>query len=330
MTSRRSLLLGALATAACNSASSSSSSGPSNGGALFVAQSGDDANPATELRPVRTVSRALSLATSGVTLFLKGGVYRETIGPGIPSGSSWSSAVRVAAFAGQPVVIRPVGGVRVLDLQGPSYVIFDNLILDGAQVSLDAVKITAGAGGRSHHIRIQNSEVMNAPSQGVLITEGADSNEFINVRIHDNGRTDFGHGMYISTDGNVVDNCDIYRNAGWGVHAYPHPNQLTVRSSRIHNNARTGARGPGIGFYGGGGLRALGNDISGNAIGIAVDYGANGAELSGNRISGNRGEGIFIGGAAGTVVEGNIVSSNGGGNFVDRGVGTRTGSNQFG
>jgi hypothetical protein len=30
------------------------------------------------------------------------------------------------------------------------------------------------------------------------------------------------------------------------------------------------------------------------------------------------------------VVEGNIVSGNGGGNFVDRGVGTRTGSNQFG
>jgi parallel beta-helix repeat protein len=329
MTSRRSLLLGALATAACNSVSSSSS-GPSNGGALFLAESGNDSNPATELRPVRTFTRAFALATPGVTLFLKGGVYRETIGPGIPSGTSWSAPVRVAAFAAQPVVVRPVGGFRVLDLAGPSYVIFDGLILDAAQVALDGVKITGGAGGRSHHIRLQNSEVMNAPSQGILVTAEADSNEFINVRIHDNGRTDFNHGMYISSAGNVVDNCDIYRNAGWGVHAYPAPSQLTVRGCRIHQNARVGARGPGIGFYGGAGLRALGNDISSNAIGIAVDLGARGAELTGNRVSSNRGEGILIQSAAGTVIEGNTVSANGGGNLVDRGVGTRSGSNQLG
>ena len=86
MVSRRSLLLGALATSACSSASSSAS-GPSNGsGAVFVAQTGNDSNPATELRPVKTLTRAFALATPGVTLFMKGGVYRETIGPGIPSG----------------------------------------------------------------------------------------------------------------------------------------------------------------------------------------------------------------------------------------------------
>ena len=324
MVSRRSLLLGGLATSACSSASSSAS-GPSNGGgAVFVAQTGNDSNPATELRPVKTLTRAFALATPGVTLFMKGGVYRETIGPGIPSGRSWSEAVKVAAFAAQPVVIRPVGGLRVLDLAGPSFVIFDGLILDGAQVALDGVKITSGAGGRSHHIRIQNSEVMNAPSQGILVTDGADSNEFINVRVHNNGRTDFNHGMYISANGNVIDNCDIYANAGWGVHAYPHPNQLTVRGCRIYQNARVGARGPGIGFYGGSGLRALGNDISGNAIGIEVDLGATGAELNGNRISSNRGQGILISRASGTVVDGNIVSGNGGGNVVDRGLGTRS------
>ena len=334
MIHRRGVLLGLLA-AACDGRSSLS--GPSleqtTNEATFVAPNGNDANSGTELAPMRTFARALTLVRPGTTLFLKGGVYQEQLelGPGIPSGRSWAAPVTVAAYQGQSVIIRPLGTFRVLFLAGPSYVVIDGLILDGARVTLDGIKITSQGGGRSHHIRIQNTEVMNAPGQGILTSDGADSNEFINVRVHDNGRNDFSHGMYVSTDHNLIENCEIYRNSGWGVHAFSAPNHLTVRGCRIHQNARTGTRGVGIGLYGGEGLRALGNDVSGNADGIAVDYSARGAEVIGNRVHGNRGQGILIGsGASGTRVDGNIVSGNGGGNLIDNGAGTRLGSNQIG
>jgi parallel beta-helix repeat protein len=332
MIHRRELLLGLLA-AGCDGRSSLS--GPSlketTNEATFVAPNGNDANSGTQLAPVRTLTRALNRVRPGTTLFLKGGVYQEELGAGIPSGASWSAPVRIGAFQGQPAIVRPLGTSRVLFLAGPSYVVIDGLILDGARVTLDAVKITSGGGGRSHHIRIQNTEVMNAPGQGILITDGADSNEFINVRVHHNGRNDFTHGIYVSTNHNLIENCEIFQNSGWGVHAFEAPNNLTVRGCRIYQNARIGARGPGIGLYGGEGLRAFGNEVSGNAKGIEVDYSARGAEIVGNRIHGNRGEGILIGGgASGTRVDGNAVTGNGGGSLIDRGAGTRVGSNQLG
>jgi hypothetical protein len=46
-------------------------------GAIFVATSGSDANPGTQTAPVATLSRALTLATSGKTIVMRAGVYRQ-------------------------------------------------------------------------------------------------------------------------------------------------------------------------------------------------------------------------------------------------------------
>ncbi|HWC04149.1 MAG TPA: right-handed parallel beta-helix repeat-containing protein [Methylomirabilota bacterium] len=325
MMHRRALLLGALASAACD-ASSSSSSGPSTTQAKFMAVNGNDRNSANEIAPVRTLARALSLVTAGTTLFIKGGVYQEATGHSFPSGRSWDAPLRIAAYQGQPVVLRPAGTARVLDFVGRSYVIVDGLTIDAARVTADGIKITEG----SHHIRIQNTEVMNAPSQGILLSVGAHSNELVNLRVHDNGRNDFCHGIYVATDNNLIENCEIYRNAGWGVHAWEAPNNLTVRGCRIYQNARVGARGPGIGLYGGAGLRAHNNEVWGNAVGITAAFGSQGAEILGNRVYNNRGQGIFVNlNARGTRVDGNTSHGNGGGNLVDFGEGTRIGANQI-
>jgi parallel beta-helix repeat protein len=294
-----------------------------------VAVNGNDNNPGTEIAPVRTFARGLSLVTPGTTLFIKGGIYREAMEGNIPSGASWDAPVRVAAYQGQAVTLSPVAAARVLHFEGQSYIIIDGLILDGGRRTIDGIKITSGGGGPAHHIRIQNTEVKNASSQGILLTLGAHSNQFINVRVHDNGQNDFDHGIYVSTDDNVIENCEIYRNAGWGVHAWEFPNRLTVRGCRIYQNARAGARGPGIGLYGGQGLRALSNEVFGNAAGIVVDFGAANAEVAGNRVLNNRGHGILIGAdASGTRVAGNIAQGNGEGDVVDLGRGTRLAANR--
>jgi len=46
---------------------------------IFVAPSGDDANPGSFNKPLRSINKALQYATAGDTILLRGGVYREQI-----------------------------------------------------------------------------------------------------------------------------------------------------------------------------------------------------------------------------------------------------------
>ncbi|KQO11417.1 hypothetical protein ASF06_01825 [Agreia sp. Leaf244] len=48
-------------------------------GSLFVAPQGSDQNSGTQAKPVKTISRAIALATSGKTIVLRAGTYHETL-----------------------------------------------------------------------------------------------------------------------------------------------------------------------------------------------------------------------------------------------------------
>jgi hypothetical protein len=159
-----------------------------------------------------------------------------------------------------------------------------------------------------------------------------EQNEFVRLRVHDNGTTDFDHGLYISTPNNLVEGCEIYANAGWGVHVYSEghseaTNGTVVRGNFVHDNGRVGARGPGIGLYSGVGLLAVNNVVWGNTLGVTANYGASDVGLYNNTISTNAEAGISIGAEASAVtVRNNIVWGNGGG-IVDQGQGTTVGVN---
>ena len=192
------------------------------------------------------------------------------------------------------------------------YIVIDGLVLDGAHVVREVVKITYAndPATSAHHIRIQNSELKNAPAQGILVGGATGFNEFINLTVHDNGRTDFEHGMYIANDNNVIDRCTVYRNAGWGLHLFGgSPSHNTVRNNRVYNNARAGARGPGIGIYGPNNL-AYNNVLWGNNGGFELDGTAN-VELYNNTIynnnAGTDGPGIAIGVASNMIIRNNII-----------------------
>ena len=49
-------------------------------GAIFVATNGSDTNLGTQASPFATISKAVSAATSGATIVVRGGTYRETLG----------------------------------------------------------------------------------------------------------------------------------------------------------------------------------------------------------------------------------------------------------
>jgi parallel beta-helix repeat protein len=210
-------------------------------------------------------------------------------------------------------------------------------ILDAVNTQYDAVKVTSiSSAGAAHHIRIQDCEIKNAPQMGILTTLGAHSNEFVGVSVHDNGQTDFHHGVYLSTDGNLVADADIYRNAGWGVHVYNQTsgqsaNFNVIRNSRLFDNARVGARGDGIVLSSGQGHQAYNTLVWNNKQGIVTRAGARGALVANNVVYANRGAGILLeSSSSDSQVRNNIAWQNTGGNLANSGVATAQSNNLVG
>ena len=74
------------------------------------------------------------------------------------------------------------------------------------------------------------------------LKEGAGHNEFIRCNVHGNGdaATYHNHDLYVSSDSNLFDNCDIHDNIAWGMHIFSENDGTAdnniVRNSRIYNN----------------------------------------------------------------------------------------------
>jgi hypothetical protein len=305
----------------------------------YVATTGNDANPGTEAQPFRNINRGVRGLQPGDTLYVKSGTYGESLYNTIPGGTSWSAPVTVAAYPGHTVTLKPPAGDRVLHFEGSNthHIVIDGFIVDAANVIYDAVKITYGStGGAAHHIRLQNSHVRNAPTQGILVSIGSDGNEFLNLNVYDNGTTDFHHGFYITSANNLVERSAVYRNAGWGVHVYSQGKQTanynTIRSNRIYDNARVGARGWGVILSSGRGNIAYNNLIWGNNGGIQVDYGASDTKIYNNTIYSNkRGYGILIASRSSqAIVQNNIAYQHDSRDIVDQGSSTKVSHNLTG
>lgn len=318
------------------------------GTVYYVSKSGNDAfscfaaqNTAT---PKQTIAAGIRCLSAGDTLYIHEGTYNEATNEyrtKLPSGNSWQTAVTIAGYPGEKVIIQPKSGEsEVLRIMGSSggtrYVVFDNLILDGTNITSNIVKITytgTNPNNTAHHIRIQNCELKHAKTNGIFVDSESNNNEFINLKIHDNGASDFDHGMYISGSNNMIEKCDIYRNAGWGIHIYTEhkpesANYNIVRRNNIHENARAGNRGFGIIISSGTGNTVYNNLIWGNNGGIQIDYHAVNTSIYNNTIwSNNSGKthenGIKTGaGSSNARIVNNISWNHMAGNISNAGINT--------
>src|SRR5713101_8675509 len=94
----------------------------------YVATTGNDANSGTQAQPFRTIAKGLTVLRTGDTLYLRGGTYAENIDNNnqtIPSGTSWSNAVTLAAYPSETVTIRGYVNLAAPSIQ---YLIMDHLI----------------------------------------------------------------------------------------------------------------------------------------------------------------------------------------------------------
>ncbi|MTK53252.1 right-handed parallel beta-helix repeat-containing protein [Paludibacter sp.] len=323
------------------------------GTVYYVSKSGNDAFSGfaaqNKTTPKQTIAAGIRCLSAGDTLYIREGIYNEAINEyriKFPGGSSWQKAVTIAGYPGEKIIIQPrTGESEVLRLMGSSggtcYVVFDNLILDGINITSNIVKITytgTNPNNTAHHIRIQNCELKHAKTNGIFVDAESDHNEFINLKIHDNGTSDFDHGMYITGSNNLIEKCEIYRNAGWGIHIYTEhkparANYNIVRRNNIHNNARAGNRGFGIIVSSGTENTVYNNLIWSNNGGIQIDYHAVNASIYNNTIwSNNNGKthesGIKAGaGSINARIVNNISWDHKAGNIFNAGINTYLSNN---
>jgi len=280
----------------------------------YVDPNGDDRNKGTEAQPFQTIDTGARALEPGDTLLVKNGTYTGTLAfYGRPSGTSWNSPVTIAAYPGARPVLRPNRGDYTFYISYTSYMVIDGLFIDGANGDT-GVKITDGAS----HIRIQNSEIANA-FNGIEMNDGAEGNEFMNLEVHHNRA----YGIYIATGHNVVEDCSIHNNGGYGIHAY---NQSGgVDNNIIRNNAISGNGGSGIILTHGDSNEISDNIISANrSFGIEINYDASRSYVSGNTIYGNGNSDIYIDRSCrNTFIGFNHDDNNKGVSIIDEGVSTQ-------
>jgi parallel beta-helix repeat protein len=280
----------------------------------YVATNGNDSNPGTENRPFRTIGRGAWALMPGDTLYVKDGTYTGSLAFfGIPSGTSWNNPVTIAAYPGHSPIIKANSGNHALYISYTSYMVIDGLFIDGTDGD-EGIKITDG----SSYIRVQNSEIAYA-FNGIRVNDGAEGNELINLRVHDNRF----YGFYIgASNNNVVEGCSIHNNGGYGIHAYDGSggvNNNIIRNNEIYNNGDNG-----ILLTHGDGNQAYDNIIWGNLGGIRLDYGVSNTYIRGNTIYRNTWVGIYIGaGSSNTFIGFNNIYDNYGPSIADDGVSTQ-------
>jgi parallel beta-helix repeat protein len=301
-----------------------------SGNTYYVAKTGSDANAGTELKPFLTISRGLTSLAAGDVLYIKQGSYAEDLKSKttyFPTGYSWDKPVTIAAFPGDTVVTKTwtfeYCDVKERQIQ---YVIVDGIIIDGIRSS-QAVWIGPGA----HHIRIKNSEMMNATNFGMIITTGY--NEIIDSKIHHNGtRPELDHGVYLASSDNLITGNSIYANAGYGIHAYGSAkgtvNRNILSMNKIYDNGVLGGTSYGIILSSGDANMAFNNLIWNNSGGIMIGYRyPTNTKVFNNTIYSNRSYGIaHLADSVGTFIQNNIVFRNSAG-IVNNGSASKISNN---
>jgi hypothetical protein len=263
------------------------------------------------------------------------GTYAESLNDRIPGGTSWSAPVKVVAYPGHTVTLKPSSGtINVVAFsRARKYIILEGLILDGTNNTGGGIRIAYSGSDSTqaaHHIRIKNTEIRNIQGSGVSTSNGADFNEFINLRVRDTGLSGSGHGFYISSNNNLVEHSQIYNNKKCGIQFYSTNggvNGNIFRYNQLYNNGKGGSTtNPctvGLWIGAGSGTLVYNNLVWNNqSSGVVVGGNANNAKVYNNTIYGNGSNGLLVRTVLNAVIKNNIVYGNGMPGIINDGTGT--------
>ena len=303
-----------------------------NASTYYVAKSGSDGMSCTQSQsqatPRLTIKAGLTCLSGSDTLYIKAGIYAESISGGIPSGRAGAPTM-IRAYQSEVVTIRPTTGGQAGDAiyftNGQNYITLSGLIIDGSYIVNNGIRFNEAV----HHIRIENSEVKNVPAFNCIGVNGTDSYNvhhltFSNLKVHDCGNDPLHHGIYPRGTDHIIENSEIYNISGHGIHIYSTDptganDRHIVRNNRIHH---VGSRGILLG--GGDDHVAYNNLLWSNADGIVIGFGApRNNKIYNNTIYAHSDDCIDIKSVAvGSIVRNNICWKNAKNAVTDNGTGT--------
>jgi hypothetical protein len=253
---------------------------------LYVSISGSDTNAGTEPdAPLRTIMAASSAATPGCMVLIEPGLYDEQL-INLTGGSSFHNhVIYQAADPNQRPLIKPSSGNRPLFLS-TSHLTIRGLAFDGSNCRYDCAKITRQSGNAATDVQLIGCAIRNGFENGVLISgkpEGVKNILISGCIIHGNGRagTRFFHGIYNAVDRVVITECEIFDNAGWGIHSYEpsvNPSWVTIINNHVHYNGHGDPlkSAAGIGVYFGYEIELSNNNVHDNPRSVVFNTGIGG------------------------------------------------------
>jgi hypothetical protein len=226
---------------------------------LYAGPGGDDANPGTEMAPVRTVTRLLAIAHPGAVACLAGGAtFRETVT--IRDGGTPAAPLVLESVPGTTATI--VGRLWVAD--SANDVVIRDLALDG--INVDRLPSPTVNGDR---IVFYNDDVTNEHTAicfdlGNLVYGVAVDDVIDTTRVHDCGTlpaNNTEHGIYVTRAlrTRIVDSV-IDHNADRGIQLFPSAMDTVVDHDILDAN------GEGIIFSGEGGEASSGTRVTATIV----------------------------------------------------------------
>jgi hypothetical protein len=255
------------------------------GAELYVSTQGDDSSPGTATSPLRTITKAYSLASAGTTIVVMPGVYTDY-------SSGWGIHLGKSGTASRPIVLKSqVRGKAVVDGQN----LADRnqgFYIDGKYNVVDGFEIRNSPHGGiaiyGNNNQILNNEIHHngnpgSPStngrDGIYSDKGTSGNYYAGNSIHDNGRTgsNLDHGLYLCGENERVVNNLLFRNAACGLQVAGYD---TVKNMRVYNNVIAWNGTSGIILW----MSLKGVNIRNNIIYANGSYGLNSYQARGSGV----------------------------------------------
>ena len=265
------------------------------GGTYYVSTSGNDNNSGSFTDPWLTIQHAANTATAGATVYVLGGVYRQSIN--FPNSGTASEPITFTSYPGQTAIIdgaglKPSGVQGLISITNRSYIIINgfeirNYTTSQATVTPTGVWITGSGTG----IQILNNLVHN------ITTKSEKNGNAFGISVYGSSTTPI---TQLVISGNEV--YDLKTGSSESVNVDGNVTYFRITNNLIHDNDNIGIDA--IGYEGVGPVgydEAMYGEVSGNTI-----YNISGIKSAGEGRSYDA-DGLYCDGCAYVTFENNVV-----------------------
>ena len=265
------------------------------GATYYVSAKGNDHNPGTLANPWLTIQHAANSATAGATVYVLGGVYKQSIT--FPNSGTASEPVTFSSYPGQTAIIdgtglKPSGTQGLINITNQSYIIISgfeirNYTTSKAAVTPTGVWITGSGTG----IQILNNLVHN------ITTKSEKSGNAFGISVYGSSQTPI---TQLVISGNEV--YDLKTGNSESVNVDGNVTYFQISNNLIHDNDNIAIAVIGYEDVGPVGYdEAMYGEVSGNTI-----YNISGIKNAGEGRSYDA-DGLYCDGCAYVTFENNVV-----------------------